>query len=60
MVKVADAPLEINFPPMRDAEFLDFCQRNKDLCIEQNGTQRGRLIDPEKEKNCIYRADASV
>ncbi len=54
MVRVADAPLEINFPSMSDAEFLEFCQRNKDLRIERDKDGNVTIMAPTFSLTGIY------
>lgn len=42
MVKVADAPIEINLPRMTEKEFIRFCRDNRDLRIERD--KNGNII----------------
>ena len=47
MVRIADAPIEINLPRMTDKEFIRFCSDNPDLRIER-----------DKDRNIIIMAAA--
>lgn len=42
MIQVADTPFVIDFPPMNDEEFFDFCQRNQEWHMERD--KNGNVI----------------
>jgi Uma2 family endonuclease len=54
MVKIADAPIEINLPPMTDEEFVRFCIENPDLRIERDKDKNIIIMSPTFALTGIY------